>query len=68
MAASARILAVLWALVASLLLLFLAVAPSWNYAVAAVVAAVNSAGWGWLGFLLLANPEWKKVTDDGDAD
>ena len=67
-AASARILAVLWALVTSLMLLFLAVQPGWNIAAATVIAAVNATGWGWLGFRLLANPEWKEAADDGDAD
>lgn len=38
----------------------------WHVAVAALLAAVFTALWGWFGFIYLANPEWKGVPSDGD--
>lgn len=67
-AALARILSVIWALTAAILLLFLAAQPSWNAAAIAALTAGYAGATGWLGFVRLANPEWKEAPDDGDAD
>jgi hypothetical protein len=66
-AAGARILSVLWALTAAITLLFLCVKPGWNVAGAAALAVVYAASCAWLGFVKLANPEWKERRDV-DAD
>lgn len=59
-AALCRITAAVWALVAAIMLLFLAVQPSWNVAGATALTAAYAAVSGWIGFVKLANPDWGK--------
>lgn len=64
LAAYARLFSLLWGTATLLGLLGLIWWPSWHAAVSFVVMGAWAAGHGWLGFYVLANPEWR---DDGEA-
>lgn len=60
LAALSRILAVVWALIAAILLLYLCVRPSGGVALAMGFTWLYAGGMAYLGFVQLGNPEWKE--------
>ena len=63
LAAISRIMAVVWALVGAITLLFLVVQPSLGVGIAVLLAFAYAAACAWLGFVQLGNHEWKAGDD-----
>lgn len=64
LAAYSRIASVVWSLVSVGALFGLVWWPSWNWAGSLATCVIMLAAHVWLGFIRLANPEWR---DDGDS-
>jgi hypothetical protein len=64
LAAWLRLAALAWSAVTGVTAVALAFWPSWNIAAALLIAAAQTAAYGWLGFFYLANPEWRPPNGD----